>query len=172
MSGRRPRMAAESPLATAWTDTLRARTDEKLEGCLFHDALAALWDFVGAANQPSTPSSPGSSRRRRRRATTAAARLRASWATWSRPAGWSALAVAPFMPGPHRGSWPSSGYAYAYGADGNGGPPLLDELAWGARAGEAGRVAAPSRSSRASRPSRDAEAGPGRVSRSSHVARP
>ena len=33
-------------------------------------------------------------------------------------------------------------YTWAYGADGNGGPPLLDELRWGARAGEAGRLAA------------------------------
>jgi hypothetical protein len=32
------------------------------------------------------------------------------------------------------------GYAYPYGADGNGGPELLPLLAWGAQAGEAGRV--------------------------------
>ncbi len=35
------------------------------------------------------------------------------------------------------------GHAYPYAADGNGGPPLLDELAWGAHAAEAGRVTAP-----------------------------
>lgn len=35
------------------------------------------------------------------------------------------------------------GYAYPYGPDGNGGPPILDELAWGAHAAETGRVAAP-----------------------------
>ena len=29
------------------------------------------------------------------------------------------------------------GYEYAYGPDGNGGPAILDELKWGARAGEA-----------------------------------
>jgi hypothetical protein len=35
------------------------------------------------------------------------------------------------------------GYEYSYDAEGNGGPPLLDELTWGARAGESGRVGAP-----------------------------
>ena len=34
------------------------------------------------------------------------------------------------------------GYGYDYGADGSGGPPILDELAWGAHAGEVGRVMA------------------------------
>jgi hypothetical protein len=32
------------------------------------------------------------------------------------------------------------GYDYPYRVDGNGGPPILEELAWGARAGELGRV--------------------------------
>jgi hypothetical protein len=35
------------------------------------------------------------------------------------------------------------GYPYAYGPDGNGGPPVLEELAWGAHATDAGRVANP-----------------------------
>ena len=34
------------------------------------------------------------------------------------------------------------GYPYAYGGDGNGGPPLLEELRWAAHAGEAGTVGA------------------------------
>ena len=34
------------------------------------------------------------------------------------------------------------GHAYEYGPDGNGGPSIIDELAWGARAGEIGRVTA------------------------------
>jgi hypothetical protein len=34
------------------------------------------------------------------------------------------------------------GYGYPYAADGNDGPPLLDELAWGARTAESGRVTA------------------------------
>jgi hypothetical protein len=35
------------------------------------------------------------------------------------------------------------GYAYPYDERGNGGPQILDELAWGAHATEAGRVTAP-----------------------------
>jgi hypothetical protein len=34
------------------------------------------------------------------------------------------------------------GYDYGYAEDGNGGPPILDDLRWGARAGQTGRVAA------------------------------
>lgn len=32
------------------------------------------------------------------------------------------------------------GHAYPYGPDGNGGPPLLDELRWGAHAGDGGTL--------------------------------
>jgi hypothetical protein len=35
------------------------------------------------------------------------------------------------------------GYPYDYAGDGNGGPPLLDELVWGAHAAEAGTLGAP-----------------------------
>ena len=53
------------------------------------------------------------------------------------------LAVAPFMPNVAPKVLAQLGYAYDYGADGNGGPPILEQLAWGARAGEPGRVTAP-----------------------------
>ena len=45
-----PRPAVESPLAEGWADTLRLY-GERLEGCLLHDALAELWEFVGGANK-------------------------------------------------------------------------------------------------------------------------
>ena len=62
------------------------------------------------------------------------------------------LAAAPFMPATAPRVLAQLGYAYPYGADGNGGPPILDELRWGAHAGEAGpRRRRRSRSSRASR---------------------
>jgi hypothetical protein len=35
------------------------------------------------------------------------------------------------------------GYGYPYGPDGNGGPPVLDELVWGRNAATEGRVTAP-----------------------------
>ena len=57
------------------------------------------------------------------------------------------LAVAPFMPGAAPRVLAQLGYPYPYGDDGNGGPPLLDELRWGARGrigpGRHGRAALP-----------------------------
>src|SRR3954454_9532370 len=53
------------------------------------------------------------------------------------------LAAAPFLPGTAPRLLAQLGHAYPYGADGNGGPPILDELRWGAHAGEQGRVTAP-----------------------------
>jgi hypothetical protein len=35
------------------------------------------------------------------------------------------------------------GHPYRYEPDGNGGPPILDELAWGAHASGSGRVGEP-----------------------------
>jgi hypothetical protein len=35
------------------------------------------------------------------------------------------------------------GHAYPYASDGNGGPPLLEELDWGRHAGESGSLGTP-----------------------------
>ena len=53
------------------------------------------------------------------------------------------LAAAPFLPGTAPRLLAQLGYAYDYSSDGNGGPPILEELVWGAHAGEAGRLTAP-----------------------------
>ena len=53
------------------------------------------------------------------------------------------LAVAPYLPGMAPRVLAQLGYTFDYGPDGNGGPPILNQLAWGARAGESGRVTAP-----------------------------
>ena len=53
------------------------------------------------------------------------------------------LAAAPFLPASAPRVLAQLGYAYGYGPDGNGGPPVLDELTWGAHAADAGRVTAP-----------------------------
>ena len=65
------------------------------------------------------------------------------WATSSRRAGVVGLAAAPFLPGTAPRLLAQLGHAYPYAADGNGGPPILDELAWGAKAAEVGRLTAP-----------------------------
>ncbi len=92
----------------------------------------------------STPSSRGSWPRPGRRATTGqGSACAASSATSSRRAGWSAWPPHRSCRGPRRACSRQLGHAYPYGPDGNGGPPILDELAWGAHAAEAGRVTAP-----------------------------
>ena len=53
------------------------------------------------------------------------------------------LAAAPFLPGTAPRLLAQLGHAYPYGPDGNGGPSILAELAWGAHAREAGRLTAP-----------------------------
>ncbi len=53
------------------------------------------------------------------------------------------LAVAPFLPATAPRLLAQLGHDYGYGPDGNAGPPLLDQLAWGAHAGDAGQMAAP-----------------------------
>ena len=53
-----------------------------------------------------------------------------------------ALAAAPFLPATAARIFGQLGYAWRYADDGNGGPPLRDELGWGAHAGETGRLGA------------------------------
>ena len=53
------------------------------------------------------------------------------------------LALAPFLPASAPRILAQLGYEYRYGPDGNGGPALLAELAWGVHAGVSGRLAVP-----------------------------
>jgi methionyl-tRNA synthetase len=138
-----PREAAESPLGEGWSEALR-RYQDRVEACLLHEALAGLWEVVGAANkivdaeQPWVLAKAAASGHE-----AAAARLRSVLGDLLEACRLVGLAVAPYMPGIAQRVLTQLGYPYDYAADGNGGPPILDELAWGARAGEAGRVAAP-----------------------------
>ena len=45
-----PREADASPLGARWA-SVASDYAERLEGCLLHDALAALWGFVSDAQQ-------------------------------------------------------------------------------------------------------------------------
>ena len=71
-----PRPAADAPLEPAWA-AARDGFAEKLEGCLIHEALAALWELSGPRTGSSTPGSRGPSRRRPGPATP---RRRRGWA--------------------------------------------------------------------------------------------
>ena len=138
-----PREAAESPLGTVWP-AARDLFVAKLEACLLHEALAALWEFVGAGNRFVEVEQPWVIARAVRAGENGAAeRLRAVLGDLVEACRLVALAVAPVMPGLAPRVMEQLGYAHEYAADGNGGPPLLDELRWGAHAGQVGMLTAP-----------------------------
>jgi methionyl-tRNA synthetase len=138
-----PRPAVESPLAEGWADTL-ARYGEAIDGCLLHEALAELWEFVGGANKTVDAEQPWVLAKAASGGDTGAGeQLRAVLGDLVEACRVVGLAAAPFMPNAAPRVLAQLGYAYTYEDDGNGGPPLLDELAWGAHAIEAGRLAAP-----------------------------
>jgi methionyl-tRNA synthetase len=137
-----PRPAGDSPLAAAWAAAL-ASYRERLDGCLLHDALATLWDYVGGANKVVDAEQPWVLAKAAKGGdAAAAAHLRSVLGDLIEACRLVGLAVAPFLPGTAPRLIGQLGHAYSYGADGNGGPPLLDELVWGAHAGEDGRVGA------------------------------
>ncbi|MEA2613348.1 MAG: methionyl-tRNA synthetase [Chloroflexota bacterium] len=141
-----PRAAADSPLAEGWADTVRLY-GERLEGLLLHEALAELWEFVGGANKVVDAEKPWELAKAAMAgdvgAAAAEARLRGVLGDLLEACRLLGLAVAPYMPGAASRILGQLGYAFEYGADGTGGPPILEALVWGAKAGESGRVTAP-----------------------------
>ncbi|MGH2468114.1 MAG: methionine--tRNA ligase [Candidatus Limnocylindrales bacterium] len=137
LPGRRP---APSPgeLAGAWPATREAFVG-LLESYRLHDALARLWDFVGAANRFVDAEQPWVLARAAREGEAGAeARLGAVLGDLVEACRLVALAAAPFIPGTAPRVLAQLGYAYPYAADGNGGPPMLERLAWGAEASAPG----------------------------------
>jgi methionyl-tRNA synthetase len=128
-------------LAAAW-ETAAAAYRQKFDGLLLHEALAALWEFVGAANKQVEAEQPWTLAKAMKTGDAEAeTRLRAVLGDLVEACRLVALAAAPFIPTAAPRALTQLGYEYGYAADGNGGPALLDELRWGAHAGEAGRVA-------------------------------
>ncbi|MBA2299727.1 MAG: methionine--tRNA ligase [Chloroflexi bacterium] len=138
-----PRSVGESPLSDGWANTLRLY-GKRLEGYLLHDALAQLWEFVGVANRVVDAEKPWELAKAVKEGDEAAeARLRGVLGDLLEACRLVGLAFAPYMPGMAPRVLAQLGYPYDYGADGSGGPSVLDQLVWGARAGEPGRVTAP-----------------------------
>jgi methionyl-tRNA synthetase len=137
-----PRPAGESPLAEGWSDTLRL-VEEKLDGCLLHEALGELWEFVRGANKTVDAEQPWTLAKAAKAGDeAAAARLRSVLGDLVEACRLIGLAAAPVMPGMAPRVLAQLGHRYGYDPTGNGGPPILDELQWGAHASVAGRVAA------------------------------
>jgi methionyl-tRNA synthetase len=139
-----PRTTAElSPLAEAWKTTLPAYV-ARLEDCLLHDALAALWEFVGAANRFVDAEQPWVLAKMAKAGDEdAAARLRDSLGDLVEACRLLGLAAAPFLPGTAPRLLAQLGHVYPYESDGNGGPAILEELTWATHASVAGSLAAP-----------------------------
>jgi methionyl-tRNA synthetase len=139
-----PRPAGEAPLGEGWSDTLRL-VGEKMDGCRVNEALAELWEFVGGANKTVDAEAPWVLAKAAKAGDeAAAARLRDVLGDLLEACRLVALAVAPVMPGAAPRILAQLGYDYPWDERGAGGPPLLDELAWGAHAAEPGTLAVPS----------------------------
>ncbi|MDP8904473.1 MAG: methionine--tRNA ligase [Chloroflexota bacterium] len=139
-----PRPAAASDLGRQW-DATWSRFCACIDRYLLHEALAELWDFVGAANRfvdserpwvLNKQASTGDGAARDHLAATLGDLLEAL-----RVLG---LAVAPFMPGVAPRVLAQLGLDYPYGPDGSGGPAIDDLVGWGAApAGSDGRIGRP-----------------------------
>jgi methionyl-tRNA synthetase len=138
-----PRRAGDSALAAVWVETVRLYV-ERLEGCLLHDALAGLWEFVGGANKAVDAEQPWVLAKAAKAGDgEAAARLRDVLGDLLEACRLVGLALAPYMPSTTTRVLGQLGFGVDYDAAGNAGQPILEELEWGAHAGETGRVTAP-----------------------------
>jgi methionyl-tRNA synthetase len=140
-----PRGAAEAPLAASWAKA-RGRYVESLDRLLLHEGLAALWEFVGDANKFVEAEQPwalakvakgeGSDGKAARE------RLIGVLGDLVEAVRLVSIASAPYLPSIAPRALAQLGFDYGYEADGNGGPPLLDELAWGRHASVPGHLGA------------------------------
>jgi methionyl-tRNA synthetase len=141
LGGARPAPGGGS-LADAWPGRLEAYRSA-VEACLLHDGVAVLWEFVGAANRLVDAEKPWELAKASKAGDEVAGeRLRAVLGDLVEACRLIGLAAAPFMPNTAPRVLAQLGYEYPYGPDGNGGPPILDELRWGAHAGEPGTLGA------------------------------
>ena len=139
----RPRPGTDAGLARVAGEAV-ATYRERLDGCLLHEALAALWTLVEHANRLVDAEKPWELAKASKAGDDAATqRLRDVLGDLLEACRVVGLAIAPFMPATAPRVLAQLGYAYPYGNDGNGGPPIDLGLAWGAHAAEPGRVSAP-----------------------------
>jgi len=130
-------------LTASWQKCLPAYV-EAVEGCLLHEALAQVWEFVGDANRLVDAEKPWELAKAWKAGDEAAGtRLHQVLGDLVEACRLIGLAVAPYLPATAPRLLAQLGYGYPFGADGNGGLSILDELGWGAHAGEAGQLTAP-----------------------------
>jgi len=143
LGGERPSPAPDGALGALWPELLE-RYRARLEGLLLHDALAVLWEFVGAANRFVDAEQPWTIAKGAKAGDAAAEkRLRDVLGDLLEACRLIALAAAPFLPGAAPRVLAQLGYEYPYAAEGKGGPPLLEQLQWAAHSEEDGRLGSP-----------------------------
>src|SRR4051794_29915911 len=140
LGGQRPVPGTGGPLPSGWPTVVDAVT-AAIDGCLLHEALAAIWSFVGDANRFVDAEKPWELNKAAKSGDAAAVeRMRTVLGDLLEACRLIALSAAPFLPATAPRVLGQLGLAYPYGDDGNGGPPLLDELRWGAHATEPGTL--------------------------------
>ncbi|HEX5465835.1 MAG TPA: methionine--tRNA ligase [Candidatus Limnocylindrales bacterium] len=127
------------PLAEAWLATL-ASFVERFEAYRLHDALAVLWEFVGAANRLVDAEQPWVLARAAHSDEAAREHLAGVLGDLLEACRLVGLAAAPFIPATAPRVLAQLGYAYPYGPEGHGGPSLDAALAWGAWADQGGAL--------------------------------
>jgi methionyl-tRNA synthetase len=134
LDGERPAPQPAGELADAWARTWPAYA-ERIGSFLLHEALAVLWGFVAEANRFVDREQPWTLAKEARSGdAAAAARLAGVLGDLLEACRVIALAAAPFMPMAARGVYEQLGLDYPYAADGQAGPALADQVAWGAAA--------------------------------------
>ncbi len=144
LGGERPDPVPETEGRLSWDWANIPETyGAEIEDCMLHDAPDLLFGVMGgAANRLIDAEKPWELAKAAKAGDDAAAeRLRALLGDLVETCRLIGLAAAPYMPTIAPRVLAQLGYEYPYAPDGNGGPPILEELAWGAHAGEAGRVA-------------------------------
>jgi methionyl-tRNA synthetase len=142
VGGDRPPPMSGGTLDLAWSEVME-RYPKRLESYLLHEALEVLWGFVGAANRFVDSAQPWTVAKAAAAGDAdAGQRLRGILGDLLEACRLVAFASAPFLPATAPRAASQLGLAFPYGADGNGGPPLLDSLRWGAGPRD-GRVGAP-----------------------------
>ena len=139
-----PRTSRRRPAGRGLVRHARSVTAPPIEGCRLHEALAEFAELVGGANRTVDAEQPWVLAKAAAAGDVEAAeRLAACSAISSRHAACSRWSWRPSCRTAAPRVLAQLGYAYPYAADGNGGPPLLEELAWGAHADVIGLLGEP-----------------------------
>ncbi|MBA3779016.1 MAG: methionine--tRNA ligase [Chloroflexi bacterium] len=143
LDGERPSPSRDGPLGAKWPEVLE-RYQARLEGLLLHDAMAVLWEFVGAANRYVDAEQPWTIAKQVKDGDKPAGeRLGRVLGDLLEACRLIGLAAAPFLPATAPRVLAQLGYEYPYAAEGKGGPPLLEQLQWAAHSEEDGRLGSP-----------------------------